>query len=92
MLRFIVWSVVIGAATAAHARPFEAYECGKYEVQYLPGKYFAPGPECHEERCDHRDHYVVKKAEKQHIIDREIKQKGDDLFYKRRKCRFIPYD
>ena len=77
-------------STAAHGRPFEDLQCGKSDVMYLPGKYFAPG--CSEEKCDSHDHYVVKKAGKQHIVDRFVHKKGDDLFYKGSKCRLIPYD
>ena len=88
------------SASAAHARPWAAYHCGKYRIAELPPKYFWPTREkCSGSMrgsvvaCDGRAHYF--RYEKRDyvsggpLVDRWVLRDKEDLLtsYKGKPCR-----
>jgi len=81
------------ATGTAHARSWAAYHCGKYEIAELPPKYFYPNPDAdghlHCNPCDGKAHYYwyYRGGQGERLIDRWIREKGDDLFFRGKLCR-----
>jgi hypothetical protein len=80
------------SASAAHARPWAAYHCGKDKIAWLPMKYFLP-PGCGEAVCDGKDHYFDMKKDPDNKRPlpsrwfRDFRRTNGDLFYKGWECR-----
>jgi len=70
------------SASAAHARSYTAYHCGKHELQSLAAKYFIPP--CSHKICDREGHVL---DENNNVVDRWFRMKGEEAYYKGRKCR-----
>jgi len=80
------------SASAAQARPWAAYHCGKDKIAMLPPKYFwRTNPDC-KGLCDSKPHYFRFDAmsddkDRGPRVDRWIRDTERGLFYKGRKCR-----
>lgn len=88
MKSLLLAACITAIATAASARPWQAYHCGKVDLAYLPPKYFDPkrddcGP------CDGKGHFFDMKNdpdEKNPLADRHFRWTKSDLLYKGKKC------
>jgi hypothetical protein len=87
----------LATGTIAEAgRSYENYHCGKQVIEYVFQKYFAPERgDCVDGPCDGKGHYFVAKRDGDSFnprVDRDIRMRGDVLFYKGRKCRAFTED
>jgi len=59
------------ASSGAHARSYEAYHCGRQEIQLIFEKYFSTNrTDCSGGPCDGKSHYfVVKPADMSRRVD-----------------------
>src|SRR6516162_10918919 len=80
----------------AEARSFEDYHCGKHVIEYVFQKYFAPDREhCDGGPCDGKGHYFVVKPDGtvfNRRVDRAVRVRNDNTFYKGQKCREFTQD
>ena len=82
-------------ATSANAHYYEHYSCGPHKISSLIGKYFRPDADgsCEVKGwCDGESHFLDTKNGKEVVVDKLIRRKGDDLFYKEFKCEMIDDD
>ena len=87
-------ALFLATGTIAEAgRSYENYHCGKQVIERLFPKYFTPGRGyCFDGPCDGKEHYFVASDSFNLRVDRDIRTRGDVLFYKGRKCRAFTED
>jgi hypothetical protein len=71
------------ATGTAHAMPYEAYRCGRHQINMIPGKYHTIGNGC-TKGCDGKSHYY---AAGDSPVDRWIKETANGITFKGKQCR-----
>jgi hypothetical protein len=72
----------------AHAMPYEAFRCGKHQIEMIPEKYSTPregDPKYPCGPCDSKTHYYYKNR----IVDRWIKETEREITFKGKQCRTL---
>ena len=93
MKPFILAGCLLAFVTAAQARPWEAFHCGKFQIGHLPSKYFS-GAGC-VSSCDGKDHYFDLKKDpnvERPLPPRSIRNTPRGLFYKGNACTLFEED
>jgi hypothetical protein len=82
------------AASAAQARSFQNFYCGKRQIQPQAPKYFYP-PHCYRSPCDRKEHCFVLKPDGdigRILPNRAFRERDGALYYNGRKCREFTED
>jgi hypothetical protein len=79
------------ATGTAHARSYEAYHCGKLDIELVFEKYFSINrTDCTGGPCDGKEHYFIVKPAKLYLkgrVDSAVHVRNGVTFYRGRKCR-----